>query len=150
MPFVNSSLDAAEKAPGSRETYTKTEMAYAITRLLGHRDIGPVLPMLRQDFVLKIPASLPWGGEFTGTEAFANFFSQAPGGTSVWKSFDVNVDQVIEAADYLVARLTNTAVFKATGKTVVIENAWIFEVADGRLVNAQLYADTAAVRPSAD
>jgi hypothetical protein len=45
--------------------------------------------------------------------------------------------------------LTNTAVLKATGKTVVIQNAWIFEAANGRLVNAQLDADTAAVRPSA-
>jgi ketosteroid isomerase-like protein/phenylpyruvate tautomerase PptA (4-oxalocrotonate tautomerase family) len=143
-------LDAAAKTPGSRETYTKTEMAYAITRLLGHRDISPVLPMLRQDFSFKIPASLPWGGEYAGPEAFADFFTQAPGGTSVWKSFDVSVDQVIESADYLIARLTNTAVFKGTGKTVVIQNAWIFEVANGRLVNAQLYADTAAVRPSAD
>jgi len=143
-------LDAAAKAPGSRETYSKTEMAYAITRLLGHRDSGPVLPMLHQDFVLKIPASLPYGGEFTGTEAFAAFFAGTPGGAAVWESFDVNVDQVIESADYLIARLTNTAVLKATGQTVVIQNAWIFEVAHGRLVNAQLYADTAAVRPSAD
>jgi ketosteroid isomerase-like protein len=143
-------LDAAAKAPGSREAYTKPEMAYAVTRLLGHRDIGPVLPMLRPDFTFTIPASLPWGGEYTGTEAFTDFFTKAPGGTSVWKSFDVSVDQVIESADYLIARLTNTAVFKATGKTVVIQNAWIFETANGRLVNAQLYADTAAVRPSAD
>ena len=29
-------LEAAEKAPGSREAYTKAEMAYAITELLGH------------------------------------------------------------------------------------------------------------------
>jgi ketosteroid isomerase-like protein len=143
-------LDAAAKAPGSREAYTKTEMAYAITRLLGHRDIAPILPMLRQDFAFKIPASLPWGGEYTGAEAFGDFFTQTPGGATVLESFDVNVDQIIESADYLVARLTNTAVFKGTGKTVVIQNAWIFEVADGRLVNAQLYADTAAVRPSAD
>ena len=143
-------LEAAEKAPGSREAYTKTEMAYAITRLLGHRDISPVLPMLHQDFAFKIPASLPWGGEYTGTEAFADFFTQTPGGATVLESFDVNVDQVIESADYLIARLTNTAVFKCTGKTVEIQNAWIFEVANGRLVNAQLYADTAAIRPSAD
>jgi ketosteroid isomerase-like protein len=143
-------LDAAAKAPGSREAYTKSEMAYAITRLLGHRDISPALPMLRQDFAFKIPASLPWGGEYTGTEAFADFFTQTPGGASVLESFDVNVDQIIESADYLIARLTTTAVFKGTGKTVVIENAWIFGVANGRLVNAQLYADTAAVRPSAD
>ena len=66
------------------------------------------------------------------------------------ESFDVTVDQVIESADYLVARLTNTAVFKGTGKSVVFQNAWVFEVARGRLVNAQLYADTAAVRPSGD
>jgi hypothetical protein len=32
----------------------------------------------------------------------------------------------------------------------VFQNAWIFEVANGRLANAQLYADAAAVRPSAD
>jgi len=72
-------LDAAAKAPGSRETYTKAEMAYAITELLGHRDSRRILPMLRQDFVLKIPATLPYGGEFTGPEAFANFFGGTPG-----------------------------------------------------------------------
>jgi ketosteroid isomerase-like protein len=143
-------LEAAAQAPGSRAAYTKSEMAYAITRLLGYRDIGPVLPMLHQDFSFKIPASLPWGGEFTGTEAFADFFTRTPGGATVLESFDVTVDQVIESADYLVARLTNTAVFKGTGKSVVFQNAWVFEVARGRLVNAQLYADTAAVRPSGD
>ena len=143
-------LEAAAKSPGSRETYTKTEMAYAITRLLGHREISLILPMLHQDFSFKIPGSLPWGGEYAGTEAFSDFFTQTPGGATVLESFDVNVDQVIESADYLIARLTNTAVFKETGKTVVFQNAWIFEVANGRLANAQLYADTAAVRPSAN
>ena len=142
-------LDAAARAPGSRETYTKAEMAYAITRLLGHRDISPVLPMLRQGFVLKIPATLPYGGQFTGPEAFAKFFTGTPGGAEVWESFDVNVDQVIESADYLVAQLTNTAVLKRTGQTVVFQNLWLFEVSGGRLVSAQLYADTAAVRSGA-
>jgi ketosteroid isomerase-like protein len=143
-------LTAAEKAPGSREAYTKAEMAYAITELLGHRNPSHILPMLRQDIVLKLPRTLPYGGEFTGPEFFGQFFSATPGGAEVWESFDVSVDQVIEAADYLIARLTNTAVLKATGKTVVIQNAWIFEVAGGRLASAQLYADTAAVRTSAD
>jgi hypothetical protein len=32
---------------------------------------------------------------------------------------------------------------------VVLQNVWLFEVASGRLVSAQLYADTAAVRSSA-
>ena len=142
-------LDAAAKEPGCRRTYTKAEMAYAITELLGHRDSSRILPMLRQDCVLKIPNTLPYGGEFTGPEAFTNFFAATPGGAEVWESFDVHVDQVIESADYLVAQLTNTAVLKATGKTVVIQNVWLFEVASGRLLGAQLYADTAAVRSSA-
>ena len=141
-------VDAAAKTPGSRETYTKTEMAYAITRLLGYREISPILPMLHEDFSFKIPASLPWGGEYAGTEAFADFFTRTPGGATVLESFDVKVDEVIESADYLIARLTNTAVLKATGKVVVIQNAWIFRVTNGRLANAQLYADTAAVLPS--
>jgi ketosteroid isomerase-like protein/phenylpyruvate tautomerase PptA (4-oxalocrotonate tautomerase family) len=142
-------LDAAANAPGSREAYTRAEMAYAVTELLGHRDSSRILPMLREDFVLKIPATLPYGGEFTGSAAFARFFTGTPGGAEVWKSFDVHVDQVIESADYLIAQLTNTAVLKATGKTVVFQNAWLFEAARGRLVSAQLYADTAAVTNSA-
>jgi ketosteroid isomerase-like protein len=142
-------LDAAEKAPGSRDAYTKAEMAYAITELLGHRNTSHILPMLRQDIVLRLPPTLPYGGEFTGPEYFAKFFSATPGGAEVWESFDVRVDQVIESADYLIAQLTNTAVPKATGKAVVLQNAWIFEVAGGRLASAQLYADTAAIRSSA-
>ncbi|MGH3205317.1 MAG: nuclear transport factor 2 family protein [Streptosporangiaceae bacterium] len=74
------------------------------------------------DCVLKIPATLPYGGQVTGPEAFADFFAATPGGAQVWESFDVHVDQVIESADYLVAQLTNTAVLKATGKTVVLQN----------------------------
>jgi ketosteroid isomerase-like protein len=142
-------LELAVKEPGSRETYTKAEMTYAITELLGHRDSSRILPMLRPDFVLKIPATLPYGGEFTGPEAVAKFFAGTPGGAAVWESFDVHVDQVIESADYLIAQLTNTAVRTATGQTVVLQNLWLFEVASGRLVSAQLYADTAAVRSSA-
>src|ERR1700683_2697085 len=76
-------LDAAAKAPDSRETYTKAEMAYAITELLGHRDSSRILPMLRQDFVLKIPATLSYGGGVTGHEGFAKVFAGAPGGAAV-------------------------------------------------------------------
>jgi ketosteroid isomerase-like protein len=142
-------LEESAKSPGSRAAYTKAEMTYAITELLGRRDSSRILPMLRQDFILKIPATLPYGGEFIGPDAFANFFAQTPGGAEVWESFNVQIEQVIGSADYLVAQLTNTAVLKATGKTVIFQNAWLFEAASGRLVSAQLYADTAAARSSA-
>src|SRR6202050_112285 len=82
-------LDAAEKAPGSREANTRAEMASAVTELLGHRNTSHILPMLRQDIVLKLPPTLPYGGEFTGPEFFAQFFSAPPGGAWVWVVFAV-------------------------------------------------------------
>ncbi|MEV1333477.1 tautomerase family protein [Micromonospora costi] len=138
------SLDAAAKAPGTRGTYTRAEMAYAVTRLFRNRDRGPILPMLRDDVVLTLPTTLPYGGEFTGPATFDDFFAKIPGGGAVWKSFDTVVDDVLAADDHVIARLTNTAVLKATGKTVVFQNLWLFGVAAGRITSAQLYADTAA------
>jgi ketosteroid isomerase-like protein len=136
------------KMTGTGSAYTKAEMAGAITKLFKHRDPSLILPMLRDDFVLKVPATLPYGGEFTGPDAFARFFAGTPGGSDVWESFTVHLDDIIESDHHLIAQLTNTAIPKASGKTVVFENLWLFEVADGRFARAQLYADTAAVQPT--
>ncbi|GIG90634.1 tautomerase family protein [Plantactinospora endophytica] len=138
------SLEATAKAPGTRDTYTRAEMVYAVTQLFRNRDRGPILPMLRDDVVLTLPTTLPYGGEFTGPAAFDDFFAKIPGGGAVWKSFDTAVDDVLAADDHVIARLTNTAVLKATGRTVVFQNLWLFGVAAGRITTAQLYADTAA------
>jgi ketosteroid isomerase-like protein len=141
-------LDAAAKITGTRNAYTEAEMAGAITELFKHRDPSLILPMLRDDFVLKVPATLPYGGEFTGPDAFARFFTGTPGGGDVWESFTVHLDDIIESDDHLIAQLTNTAIPKASGNTVVFQNLWLFEVADGKFARAQLYADTAAVQPT--
>ena len=128
--------------------YTKTEMADAITALFEHNDRGRMLPMLRDDVVLKVPTTLPYGGEFIGPRAFDGFFEGSTR-NDVWESFVVHLDDIIESDRYLIARLTNTAVPKGSGKTVIIENLWVFELADGKFVHVQLYADTAAARNAA-
>lgn len=139
-------LDAAAADPGSRATYTNGEMAYAITELFAYRDSSRILPMLREDFVMSLPESLPYSGGYTGPEAFEDFFAKTPGGTEVWASFSSRVDQVIEADGRFAVRLTNTAVPKATGVPVVFHNLWLFEAVGGRLSGTRLYADTAVVR----
>ena len=141
-------FDAAAKTSGIRNAYTKTEMANAITVLLKQNDQRPILPMLRDDVVLKVPATLPYGGEFTGATAFDGFFAGF-GGNDVWESFVVHVDDIIESDKHLIAQLTNTGVLKASGKTVVVQNLWLFEIADGKFLRVQLYADTAAARNTA-
>ncbi|WBB69069.1 tautomerase family protein [Micromonospora sp. WMMD812] len=143
------SLEAAAKAPGTRETYSRAEMTYAVTQLFQNRDRSRILPILRDDVVLTLPRTLPYGGEFTGPAAFDDFFAKIAGGGGVWKSFDTVVDDVLAADDHVIARLTNTAVLQATGKTVVFQNLWLFGVAAGRITSAQLYADTAATTSGA-
>ncbi|NMO55717.1 hypothetical protein HH310_31610 [Actinoplanes sp. TBRC 11911] len=138
-------LDADAKNGGRAASFTRPEMVYALERLFAHRDLAPILPMLRADIVLKMPASLPWGGEFVGVEPFTTHLAGVPGGGKAFASFDIRVEQIIESADHLIVPLVNTAVTKADGKTVVFENLWVFGTAGGRFVSAQLYADTAAV-----
>lgn len=141
-------LDAAAEGGGTRSAFTQTEMADAITALFKANDRSAILPMLRDDAVLKIPSTLPYGGEFTGPAAFDGFFSRF-GHNDAWESFVVRLDEIIESDKHLIARLTNTAVPKGSGKTVVIENLWLFEVAGGKFTRVQLYADTAAAQSTA-
>ena len=135
--------------PSTRDAYSTAEMTAAITELFKNRGRHPILPMLRDDVVLKVPATLPYGGEFTGPGAFDRFFTGTPGGSDVWASFTVHLDDIIESDEHLIVQLTNTAIPKGSGKAVVFQNLWLFKVADGRFASAQLYADTAAVQPAA-
>lgn len=144
-------LAAAAANPGSRQAYTNPEISYAVTALFDRREVGLIEPMLRDDVVLKLPATLPYGGELNGSGVFADFFKATPGGGKVWESFESHVDQVIDAGQHLVVQLTNTAVLKATGKQIVFNNLWLFGIAGGRISSAQLYADTAVLtRPPDD
>jgi ribosomal protein S12 methylthiotransferase accessory factor YcaO len=46
------------------------------------------------------------------------------------------------AEDHVIARLTNTAVLRATGKTIALRNPWFFMAVAGRITTAQLRAIT--------
>jgi len=48
-----------------------------------------------------------------------------------------------------VAPIRVTARAKSSGAAINVENLWLFEIADGNIVRAQIYADTAAGRNAA-
>lgn len=153
MPFVENSqargkspaqLEAAAASPGGRAGYPRAEMEHALNELFEHWDTSYVLPMLREDFTLKVPTSLPYGGTYTGRDSLTKLFSGTPGGGEVWESFEVNVERVLQGEDHFAVQLANRAVAKATGKEVILENLWLFHIIGDRIAAAQLYADTAA------
>jgi hypothetical protein len=129
-------------------SYTTAEMTAAITEFFKDQDRRRLISMLRDDFYLKVPASLPYGGTFTGPKEIDEFLARIYEGP-YWESFVTDLDRVIVADDYLIAPITITARGKNNGTSMTVENLWLFEVHDGDFTRAQIYADTAAGRNAA-
>jgi ketosteroid isomerase-like protein len=138
-------LDRAATVPGVRDAYTMMEMVDAVTQLFRDNDRGQIVSMLRDDFVLKMPTSMPYGGEFKGAKAFDDYFARVVGsGNNYYESFVTSLRHISEEDDRLTAEISIDAKGRTTGQTMHIENAWVFDITDGNFVSAQIYADTAA------
>jgi hypothetical protein len=129
-------------------TFTKPELIDAVTELFKANDRTRIVSMLPETFVLKIPETLPYGGSFQGPGEFDRFFQRIVDNQDYWAFFrtELALGRVLDAGTHLVAPLRVTARAKSSAETVTIENLWLFEIADGNFVRAQLYADTAAAR----
>jgi|HubBroStandDraft_4_1064222.scaffolds.fasta_scaffold105415_3 hypothetical protein len=133
---------------GAASTFTKPELIDAVTELFKTNDRTRIVSMLPETFVLKIPETLPYGGSFQGPAEFDRFFRRIYDDHEYWSSFhtELALGRVLDAGTHLVAPLRVTARAKSSGVTITVENLWLFEIADGNFVRAQLYADTAAGR----
>ena len=138
----------ARAQAGARSTFTKPELIDAVTRLFQANDRTRIVSMLPQTFVLKIPETLPYGGSFQGPGEFDRFFQRIVDNQDYWSFFrtELALDRVLDAGTHLVAPIRVTARAKSSEATITVENLWLFEIADGNFVRAQLYADTAAAR----
>jgi hypothetical protein len=136
-------LDRSATVPGTRDAYTKTELADAFTRLFRDSDPSRILPMLRDDFVLTAPAALPYGGKFTGPKEFDAFYARLISG-EFYDSFVTGLRRVINGDDHLIAQITSTTSGNAADDPTLVESAWVFDIEGGKFVRATLYTDTAA------
>ena len=138
----------ARAEAGARSTFTKPELIDAVTRLFQANDRTRIVSMLPETFVLKIPETLPYGGSFQGPGEFDRFFQRIVDNQDYWSFFrtELALGRVLDAGTHLVAPIRVTARAKSSEATITIENLWLFEIADGNFVRAQLYADTAAGR----
>jgi hypothetical protein len=138
----------ARERAGAARAFTKPELIDAVTELFGANDRTRIVSMLPETFVLKIPETLPYGGSFQGPGEFDRFFKRIYDDHDFWSWFhtELALGRVLDAGTHLVAPIRVTARAKSSGATLSVENLWLFEIADGNFVRAQLYADTAAGR----
>jgi phenylpyruvate tautomerase PptA (4-oxalocrotonate tautomerase family) len=134
---------------GAAKTFTKPELIDAVTELFKANDRTRIVSMLPQTFVLKIPETLPYGGSLRGPAEFDHFFQRIY--DDYYSSFRTELDlgRVLDADTHLVAPIRITARGKTSEAAMTVENLWLFEVADGNFVRAQICADTAAGRNTA-
>ena len=88
---------------------------------------------------MRVPASLPYGGVRRGPKAIAEWFAN-----ELWTFFDEFTStpvEVVDGGDKIAVPVHVVAVAK-NGRRMEIDNLWMYEFRDGRLVRLQVYVDT--------
>ncbi len=101
--------------------------------------------LMHADFRMLEPASLPYGGTFSGPDGFASFRQVF---VSIWDQVDRG-EWVYFPGDSAVARRADvSATSRFTGKRVSWPHCEIFTVRDGLILQLEVfYFDTAALLP---
>ena len=145
LPTAAQLLSARQETPYNAAPPAGAAILVAAQDVPFHSSVNPNL-LVPETFVLKIPETLPYGGSFQGPGEFDRFFQRIVDNQDYWSLFrtELALGRVLDAGTHLVAPIRVTARPKSSEETITIENLWLFEIADGNFVRAQLYADTAA------
>jgi hypothetical protein len=129
--------------PTEPTTAFKQQVKDALVTMFHNQDRAPFVALLDDDFVLKVPRSLPYGGEKRGAEGFDRFYESIIAGDR-YEYFRTETDGVLDAGDHLVVPLRIVAEGKNSDHTMTVENLWLVKLEGDRVAWAQIYADTAA------
>lgn len=111
----------------------------------GSGDVAGVLGRMREDIVWNEAENFPYadGNPYVGPQAVAEgVFARCIG---EWDGFGVEVDEILDAGDAVVALGRYVGVYKATGKAQRTQLVHVWRVSGGKAVGFQQYADTLQV-----
>ena len=110
-------------------------------------DLEGMLQHIDPQFTCREASSLPYGGEYHGHEGFSRLMAAVFG---VFKAFEVDVREIHDAGQTVVAVIQLRATLKESGRVVEMPVAEIWQLRDGKAVDLRpFYWDTAALRPDA-
>ena len=105
-------------------------------------DVGAVLGAMSPDIVWNEAENFPYadGNPYVGPQAVAEgVFARCIG---EWDGFAVNVEEILDAGDTIVALGRYGGNCKATGKAMNAQMVHVWRIAEGKAVAFQQYVDT--------
>jgi uncharacterized protein len=108
-------------------------------------DVATLKELVHPDCVVHEPADLPYGGEYEGVDGLLSMF----GAISEDFEFSVTGEPLLldAGAGRVVVRIPATFVGKATGRTASFPIAEIYTIADGQIVDVDVfYKEPGAIR----
>ncbi|HRK65873.1 MAG TPA: nuclear transport factor 2 family protein [Terricaulis sp.] len=108
-------------------------------------DVAGVLGRMSADIVWNEAENFPYadGNPYTGPEAVAQGVFARCG--SEWDGFAVDVEELLDAGDTIVALGRYRGTYKATGRSQNTQLVHVWRLAGGKAVRFQQYADTLQV-----
>src|SRR5436190_5794498 len=106
----------------------------------GRGDIDSVLEVFAPQAETRVPETLPWGGTYTGPEGFSDFLDRV---NDSFTQFSSTPDKVLGADDNHVVVVATFRGRTRGGGTVEGSTAWIYQLRDGKIADAESFGDTA-------
>lgn len=126
---------------------TAAETLAKVYALVGARDWNGAAQYLSDDFTVYEAASLPFGGEWTGQDAFKRVSAAVMG---TWDNPSVEIDEIVGGKEWAVVVLRFTMTSKKTGRTFTQTVNEAGRVVDGKLKELRIhYFDAAEIAAEA-
>lgn len=121
---------------------TNVELVRGIYDAFATGDVPAVLGAMSPDIVWNEADSHPYadGNPYVGPQAvLEGVFARCIG---EWDNFAVQIDELLDAGDTIVALGRYTGTYKATGKPQNTQLVHVWRIKDGKIARFQQHADT--------
>lgn len=118
------------------------EVVRAVYEAFAKGDVPGVLSLFHEKIVWMEAENFPYadGNPYVGPEAVLNgVFARC---ATEWEGFAVEIDELIDAGETVVALGRYTGTYKATGKPQRTQIAHVWRVSGGKVTRFQQHADT--------
>jgi uncharacterized protein len=117
------------------------EIIEGVYEAYASRDVEGLLGSLHEDFEIRASEPLPWGGSFHGKDGMMEFI----GRISSHVQSRVDVDELVEAGDHVIAIGWSAGKVNATGEEYSVRLIDVCELRDGKILSIHIYLDTPAM-----